>query len=96
MSVLADLGGVPLLVAYLLLLTGTAVQYRRGKLSATRAVLLVGMCLTWLSYALLQVTQSGTVPTGTPLNYVLDALAVVVLVVGVAAMVWWWRARDEP
>ncbi|ELZ91117.1 hypothetical protein [Haloferax sulfurifontis] len=95
MSPLTDLGGLPLLVAYLLLLAGTAVQYRREKLSGTRAVLLVGMCLTWLSYALLQVTQGGVVPTGTPLNYALDALAVVVLVAGVAAMAWWWRTRDE-
>ncbi|WP_424006406.1 hypothetical protein [Haloferax denitrificans] len=95
MSVLTDLGGLPLLVAYLLLLAGVGVQYRRGALPAKRAVLLVGMCLTWLSYALLQVTQGGAVPTGTSLNYALDALAVVVLVVGVGAMGWWWRARDE-
>lgn len=90
-----DALGVALVPAYLLLLALIAVQYRRGKTSSTRAMLLAGVSLTWLSYGLLQVTQDGLVPTGTVLNYALDGLAVLLLVAGLAAMYRGWRGESE-
>ena len=89
-----DLLGMALVPAYLLLLGLVALRYRRGTLQPPRLFMYLGMCLTWLSYGLLQVTQEGPVPTGTPLNYVLDGLSVVVLLGGLSLFYRWCRERD--
>ncbi|WP_436927450.1 hypothetical protein [Halosimplex amylolyticum] len=83
-----------LVVAYALLLGLLAVRYRRGTVGREKFAFLVGVCLTWLSYGLLQITQEGPVPTGTTLNYALDGLAVVCLLAGLSLMYRWWRKRD--
>lgn len=83
-----------LLGAYLLLLGLVAVQFYRGAIASHRLSLLLGMCCTWLSYSLLQVTQGGPIATGTPLNYALDGLAVLSLVAGLYGLYRWWRHRD--
>jgi protein-S-isoprenylcysteine O-methyltransferase Ste14 len=84
-----------LVVAYLLLIGVFAVRYRRGAVSERKSRLYVGMCLTWLAYGLLQVTQDGPVPTGTTLNYALDAVALLSLVVGIWLLYRAWRDGDE-
>jgi hypothetical protein len=85
---------VGLIAAYLLILVGVAVQYRRGKLPPNRVRLLVAMSFTWLAYGLLQLTQDGPLPAGTLLEDALDGLAVVVLVVGLYLLYRWWRLRE--
>jgi len=89
-----DVLGMALVPAYLLLLGLVVFRYRRGKLQPPRLFMYLGMCLTWLAYGLLQVTQEGPIPTGTPLNYALDGLSVVVLLVGLYLFYRWWRERD--
>jgi hypothetical protein len=86
---------ISLVVGYLLILGLAAVRYHRGKLSSQRISLFVGMSFTWLSYAVLQLTQGGPISTGTPLNYALDGLSVVLLLSGLYAMYRWWRSRDN-
>ncbi|EMA27097.1 hypothetical protein [Haloarcula japonica] len=81
--------------SYLLLLGLIGIQYRRGRIVSRQLPMLLGMCATWLSYSLLQVTQGGPVPTGTPLNYVLDGVAIVLLVAGSGGLYWWWRHRGH-
>jgi len=90
-----EIGDSALVVAYLLLLGLLAVGYRRGEIAGRKLRIYVGMCLTWLAYGLLQVTQDGPVPTGTPLNYGLDAVALLSLVVGIALMYRGWRYGDD-
>jgi len=82
-----------LVVAYLLLIGVLAVRYRRGEITRRKLPIYLGMCLTWLAYGLLQVTQAGAIPTGTALNDVLDALAVVLLLAGIYLLYRGWR-RD--
>lgn len=85
-----------LVVAYLVLLVLLGVQYRRENLDRRRMLLLGSMCLTWLAYGLLQLSQDGLVRTGTPANYLLDGLSFVVLVTGVYGLFRWWRdERDD-
>ncbi|ELZ22692.1 hypothetical protein C475_16361 [Halosimplex carlsbadense 2-9-1] len=83
-----------LVAAYLLLMGLLAVRYRRGEIADRKLTLYVGMCLTWLAYGLLQVTQDGPIPTGTTLNDGLDALAVVLLVAGIYLLYRGWRSDD--
>jgi len=90
-----DLLGMALVPAYLLLLGLVLLRYRRGTLKPPRLFMYPGMCLTWLAYGLLQITQEGPVPTGTPLNYVLDGLSVAVLLAGLSLFYRWWRERDS-
>ena len=80
---------------YLLLFGFVVVQYRRGRIPSPRLAMLLGVCATGLSYSLLQVTQDGPVSTGTPLNYALDGVAIVLLVAGSGGLYWWWRHRDH-
>ncbi|ELZ82389.1 hypothetical protein C453_14928 [Haloferax elongans ATCC BAA-1513] len=80
-----------LLVAYATLLGFTLVQYVRDKVPFERAVLLVSMCLTWLSYELLQVTADGLVANGAPLHYALEGFALVLLAGGLYGLYWYWR-----
>ncbi|QLH77986.1 hypothetical protein HZS55_12050 [Halosimplex rubrum] len=86
-----DIVDYGLVAAYLLLLGLIAVRYRRGELSGRKLRIYVGACLTWLAYGLLQVTQDGPLPTGTALNYGLDALSLLSLVVGLYFMYRGWR-----
>ncbi|WP_123538856.1 hypothetical protein [Halosimplex salinum] len=86
---------VALVVAYALLLGVVALRYRRGSITRSQLTMSLGVCLTWLSYGLLQVTQEGIVETGTPLNAVLDGLALVCLVAGLFLMYRWWRTRND-
>jgi len=81
-----------LVVAYLLLTGLLAVRYRRGEISDRKLRIYVGMCLTWLAYGLIQVTEDGPIPTGTPLNYGLDALAIAALVAGIYLLYRGWRS----
>ncbi|QPV63387.1 hypothetical protein I7X12_01765 [Halosimplex litoreum] len=86
-----EMADYALVVAYLLLIGVFAVRYRRGEISGRELPIYLGMCLTWLAYGLLQVTQDGPVPTGTTLNYGLDAFAVVLLVAGIYLLYRGWR-----
>ncbi|MFC7139529.1 hypothetical protein ACFQMA_06715 [Halosimplex aquaticum] len=90
-----DIVNLALVVAYVLLLGVVAVRYRRGAIDRTRLTMYLGLCLTWLAYGLLQITQEGIVETGTPLNYALDGLALVCLVAGLFLMYRWWRERGR-
>ena len=81
--------------SYLLLLGLVAIQYYRGKIASQRLPMLLGTCSMWLSYFILQITQNGLVPTGTPLNYILDGVAIVLLVAGIYSLYWWWRHRNS-
>ncbi|WP_053947525.1 hypothetical protein [Halolamina sediminis] len=83
-----------IVVAYLLILVGIAVQYRRGALPRDRLLVLVGASLTWLSYGVLQLTQDGPISTGTGLNYVVDGAAVLLLIAGLYALYRWSRERN--
>lgn len=89
-----DIVNVAIVVAYVLLLGVVTVRYRRGSIDRTRLTMYLGVCLTWLSYGLLQVTQEGIVEPGTLLNAALDGLALVCLVVGLFLVYRWWRTRD--
>ena len=80
---------------YILLLSLITVQYVRGRIAFRQLPPLLGMCATWLAYSLLQVTQEGPVATGTPLNHVLDGVAIVLLVGGIYSIYWWWRHHDH-
>jgi len=80
--------------SYLLLLGLIAIQYYRGQISSHRLPVLLGACAVWISYSLLQVTQEGPVLTGTPLNYVLDGVAIVLLVAGSYGIYLPWRHRN--
>lgn len=80
-----------LVVAYLLLIGALAVRYRRGEVSDRKLPIYLGMCLTWLAYGLLQVTQDGPIPTGTTLNDGLGAVAIVLLVAGIYLLYRGWR-----
>ena len=86
---------VAIVVAYLFLLGLTAVRYRRESITRTQLTMYLGLCLTWLSYGLLQVTQDGIVETGTPLNAALDGLALVCLIAGLFLMYRWRRERNR-
>ena len=90
-----DIVDYGLVVAYLLLLAAVAVRYRRGDLGGEKPLGYAAMCLTWLSYGLLQVSRDGRVAAGRPLNYAFDGLAIVLLVAGLGLMVKWWRWRDS-
>jgi|GEM_PF-1302367 len=81
-----------LVVAYLLLMGLLAVRYRRGEIPDRKLRIYVGMCLTWLAYGLLQITQDGPIPTGTTLNYGLDGLAIAALVAGIYLLYRGWRS----
>ena len=83
-----------LVAAYLLVLGGVAVQYRRGAIPRDRLLVLVGACITWLAYGLLRLTRAGPFPAGSAANTALNALAVVILVAGLYALSRWWRGRD--
>ncbi|WP_415380980.1 hypothetical protein [Halosimplex sp. TS25] len=82
-------------VAYALLLALLAVRYRRGANDRKRLTLLTGVCLTWLSYGLLQISQEGPIPTSTTLNYAFDGIAIVCLFAGLFLMYRWWRDRGR-
>jgi len=84
-----------LVVANVLLVGVLAVQYRRGAIRERKLRLTLASCLTWLAYGLLQVTQDGPIPTGTPLNYGLDAVAVCALVAGIYLLYRGWRYGDD-
>ncbi|UVE50352.1 hypothetical protein KU306_00110 [Haloferax larsenii] len=79
-----------LLVAYATLLVFTLVQYFRDEMAFERTVLLVSMCLTWLSYELLQVSD-GIAANGAPLHYALEGFALVLLAGGLYGLYWYWR-----
>lgn len=88
-----DVVNLGFVAAYLFLLVLLAVRYRRGSVSGERLLLALGACLTWLAYGLLQITQDGLIPTGTPLDYALDALAVITLPAGLFLLYRWWATR---
>lgn len=85
---------VGLIVAYLALLAFAVLQYYRGTIPQSRLTMLVGLCFTWLAYGLLQLTDSGPLPTETPLNYALDGFSVVLLVAGLYLLYRWYRNRN--
>ncbi|WP_459192650.1 hypothetical protein [Halosimplex sp. J119] len=89
-----DIVNIALVVAYALLLGLVTVRYQRGSIDRTQLTMYLGLCLTWLAYGLLQVTQEGIVETGTPLNAALDGLALVCLIAGLVLTYRWWRERD--
>ena len=91
----ANIVDIGVVAAYLFILGVAAVQYRRGKLSSQRILLFIGASFMWLSYGILQLTQSGPIPTGTPLNYILDGFSIVLLLSGLYAMYRWWRSREN-
>jgi hypothetical protein len=90
-----DIIDISLVAGYLLILGLAVIRYRYGELSSQRVLLFIGMSLTWLSYGLGQLTQAGPISTGTPLNYALDGLSVLLLLSGLYAMYRWWRVRDN-
>jgi hypothetical protein len=91
----SDIIDISLVVGYLLILGLAAARYRYGKLSFQRVLLFIGISLTWLSYGVGQLTQAGPISTGTPLNYALDGLSVLLLLSGLYVMYRWWRVRDN-
>lgn len=91
----SDILNLAIVVAYVLLLGVVAVRYQRGAIDRTQLAMYLGMCLTWLAYGLLQVTQEGIVETDTSLNAALDGLAIVCLIAGLFLMYRWWRGRDS-
>ncbi|WP_439028285.1 hypothetical protein [Haloarchaeobius sp. DT45] len=90
-----ELANIGLLVAYASLLAVFLLQYRRGDLSGSRLFFLVGMCLSWLAYSVLQLTGEGRFANDTVLNYVLDGFSAVLLVGGLYALYRGWRARGS-
>ena len=91
----SDSINIGLIVAYLVILGLTTFRYYRRKLSFRRLLLFIGMSFIWLSHLLLQLTQGGPIPTGTPLNHTLDGLSVVILLTGLYAMYRWWHSPDS-
>ncbi|WP_396612041.1 hypothetical protein ACH9L7_01805 [Haloferax sp. S1W] len=94
-AMIPDIADAWLLSAYVSLFVFSLVQYYRDKVPFQRAILLCSMCLTWISYELIQVAQDGLIPDGTPLNYAVEGLGIAVLVAGLYGLYWSWRHRDE-
>ncbi|WP_436930319.1 hypothetical protein [Halosimplex halobium] len=84
-----------LVVAYLLLLGLLAVRYRRGEIAGRKLAISVGMCLTWLAYGLLQVSDAASVPDGTALYFGLVGIALLCLVAGIYVTYRGWRRGDD-
>jgi hypothetical protein len=83
------LGMVGLFVA---LIVAAVIRHRRGAISYARMRTLVGMSLVWCSFGTFRLARGGLLPSGDGSPFLIDGLAVLLLVGGVGL---WFAAYNS-